>query len=260
MVSLKQKRTWIYLLVLVIIVILAVLIFHHPGISVYDGFETTKLSRNWNTTRLEGRSLTFQSDVVRKGKGAVKITVQNGDKVEDKTDKDNSSERDELLESLSLYSVEGTKYEYQFSMFLPGDFPITPTRLVIAQWKQFCLFCPCSAYSPVLAIRYISGKLMITLQTGPKRDTLYCSGHEIRNRWLDFKFQIRFSRQKDGEVKAFMAGKQIVNYKGITSYQDECRVLSDKNKYYFKMGLYRDRMNVPMTIYIDEYSKNQMME
>ena len=260
MVLLKQKRTRIYLVALAIILILAVLIFHHPYISIYDGFESSKLSRNWNTTRLEAHSVTFQSDVVRKGKCALKITLQNGDKVEDKTDKDNSSERDELMEAMSLYSVEGAKYEYKFSMFLPGNFPITPTRLVIAQWKQFCILCPCSAYSPVLAIRYISGKLMITLQTGSVRDTLYRSGDEIRNRWLDFKFQIRFSRQKDGEVKAFLAGKQIVNYKGITSYQDNCRVLSDKNKYYFKMGLYRERMNVPMTIYIDEYSKNQMKE
>jgi hypothetical protein len=260
MVSLKQKRTGIFILVLVIIVILAVLIFYHPHLSIYDGFETSKLSGNWNTSRLEAHSITTQSHVVRKGKSAIQITIQNGDKVEDKTDKDNSSERDELMEAMSLYSVEGAKYEYQFSIFLPGNFPITSTRLVIAQWKQFCILCPCSSYSPVLAIRYISGKLMITLQTGSIRDTLYCSSNEIRNRWLDFKFQIRFSRQKDGEVKAFLAGKQIVNYKGVTSYQDECRILSDKNKYYFKMGLYRDRMNVPMTIYIDEYRKNQMME
>ena len=260
MESLKQKRTGIYIVAVGFLLILAVVIFHHPHLSIYDGFETSKLSRNWNTARLEDHSVTFQSEVVRKGKGAFKITLQNGDKVENKTDKDNSSERDELMEAMSLYSVEGVKYEYTFSMFLPGNFPITSTRLVIAQWKQFCLFCPCSAYSPVIAIRYISGKLMITLQTGTIRDTLYCSGLEIRKRWLDFKFQIRFSRQKDGEVKAFLAGKQIVNYKGITSYQDECRVLSDKNKYYFKMGLYRDRMNVPMTIYIDEYRKNQMSE
>jgi hypothetical protein len=77
---------------------------------------------------------------------------------------------------------------------------------------------------------------------------------------LDFRFQIKFSRQKDGEVKAFLDDEEIVNYKGVTSYPESCGVFSKKNKYYFKMGLYRDRMPEPMSIYIDEYGKREMVD
>jgi hypothetical protein len=30
--------------------------------------------------------------------------------------------------------------------------------------------------------------------------------------------------------------------------------------FYFKVGLYRDRMPAPMTIYVDEYRKEQLTE
>ena len=164
------------------------------------------------------------------------------------------------MEANSLFSVEDVKYEYQFSLFLPDSFPILPVRLVIAQWKQYCPMCTCSEYSPILAVRYKSGKLFITLQTDSVRQTLYELNDEIRNRWLDFKFQIRFSKQSDGEVKAFLNNQEIVNYKGITSYSESCGILSKKNSYFFKMGLYRDRMSEPMSIFIDEFRKKEIIE
>jgi hypothetical protein len=260
MARLRQKRNWIYFLAGLLIFFVSRIIFHHAQINVYDGFEHSTLSENWSAERMVPSAFEIQSKVVRSGKMAAKITLRTGDKVEEKTDKDKASERDELAETISLFAIEGEKYEYQFSMFLPESFPIVPVRLVIAQWKQYCPICACSENSPILAIRYISGNLIITLQTSSVRDTLYISSDEFRNRWLDFKFQIRFSKLKDGEVKAFLNEKQIINYQGVTSYPDNCLVLSDKNKYYFKMGLYRDTMSETMTIYIDEYRKNQLKE
>ena len=229
-------------------------------INVYDGFESPGLSEIWSTERMELRSFEIQSKIVRNGRNAAEITLKTGDIVEPATNKNKSSERDELMESHSLYSVEGIKYEYQFSMFLPDSFPIVPVRLVIAQWKQYYLLSPCSEYSPILAVRYVSGKLFITLQTDSVRRTLYELNEDIRNRWLDFRFQVRFSRQSDGEVKAFLNDKEIINYTGITSYSEHFGFFSKKNKYYFKMGLYRDRMLEPMSIYIDEYRKKEIAE
>jgi hypothetical protein len=251
----KRRIRWFFFFAILLIVV--ILIYHRSKVNFYDGFETSDLNNNWSSKRMESSSLEMQSAVVRKGKSAVKITLRTGDMVEAKTDKDNSSERDELLEALPLYAVEGARYEYQFSMFLPDSFPITSNRLVIAQWKQFCPFCSCSEYSPILAIRYISGKLFVTLQTGSVRDTLYTLNDEIKNRWLDFRFQIKFSKFEDGEVTAFLNDKEIIKYEGKTSYPDNCRILSAKNKYFFKMGLYRDRMPEPMSIYIDEYKKRE---
>jgi hypothetical protein len=227
-------------------------------IDVYDAFEASGMNEIWSAGRMELHSFEVQSKIARKGTGAAKITLNTGDVVETATDKDKASERDELMEIHSLYSVENFKYEYQFSMLLPEEFPIVPVRLVIAQWKQYCPLCSCSEYSPILAVRYTSGKLFITLQTDSGRRTLYELNEDIRNRWLDFRFQVRFSRQSDGEVRAFINNKEIINYTGITSYSEHCGFFSKQNRYYFKMGLYRDRMLEPMTIYIDEYRKKEI--
>jgi glucose-6-phosphate 1-dehydrogenase len=63
----------------------------------------------------------------------------------------------------------------------------------------------------------------------------------------------------DGEIKAFLNDKEIINYNGITSYTENSGYAS-KSRYYFKMGLYRDIMQEPMTIYIDEYRKREMTD
>jgi hypothetical protein len=99
---------------------------------------------------MDPHSFEIQSNIARKGKNAAKITLRTGDVVELATVKDKASERDELMEANSLFSIEGVKYEYQFSMFLPDSFPIVSTRLVIAQWKQYCPMCSCSEYNPCL--------------------------------------------------------------------------------------------------------------
>jgi hypothetical protein len=256
----RQKGKWVLLLIIAFITALIVvkLIYYQFKLNVYDGFEDSKLNKIWTTARMEKSSFEIQSKIFHKGKRAVKITLRYGDKIEINKDKDNDTERDELMESRSLYAIEDIKYEYQFSLFLPDSFPIIPVRLVIAQWRQDCPFCSCENYSPILALRYVSGRLFITLQTDSERHDLYTTNEEIRGRWLDFRFLIKFSKEKDGEVKSFINNKEVVDYEGVTSFSDDCRILSTKNKYYFKMGLYRDRINESMTIYIDDYKKNRL--
>jgi hypothetical protein len=209
---------------------------------------------------MESRAFEIQSGVVRKGQRAAKITLRTGDVVEAGNDSSLASERDELEEADYLVCREGTKYEYQFSMFLPDSFPIVPTRLIIAQWKQKCPRRLCSDDSPVLAIRYQSGKLFITLTTDSGRRRLYELKDEIRNRWLDFKFRVRFSKQSNGEIEAFLNDKNIITYKGITGFSEKRDYYEKNNTFYFKMGLYRDRMPEPMSIYIDEYRKKEIIE
>jgi hypothetical protein len=229
-------------------------------ITVYDGFEGSELSKIWSTGRMELHSFEIQSKIVRSGNSAAKITLRTGDVVEAATNKDKSTERDELQEHSVLFSIEKTTYVFQFSIFLPDTFPIVPTRLVLAQWKQYCPTGPCSNYSPVLALRYRSGKMFITLQTDSIRHTLWELKKEIRNQWLDFMFQVRFSRNSDGEVLAFLNGTEVVQYKGVTSYPDTYWYFPFRNRYYFKMGLYRDRMAEPMSMIIDDYKKTEIPE
>lgn len=230
----------------------------HKAIDVSDSFDKQGLSSIWSTDRMENQSFEIQSKIIHNGTGAAKITLRTGDTHEDGSDKDKPTERDELLESTPIVSIEGTEYEYKFSMFLPDTFLISPVRLVIAQWKEYCIGDSCHNDSPIVALRYSSGILVISLQTGDHRINLYESSNEIRNRWIDFKFLLRFSMEQDGELIAYIDGKEVVNYKGITSYPESRGYTLKKNRYYFKMGLYRDIIPEPMCIYIDDYSKKEI--
>jgi len=229
-------------------------------VSVYDDFEAPKLGKLWASDRFAPGTVEIQSAITRKGHGAVRISLKAGDVFEKGLGTNHDSERDELREATELVSKEGLLYEYAFSMYLPEDFVIVPTRLVIAQWKQFCPEgAACSDDSPVMALRYESGKLRITLQTDSGQDTLFQTNGELRGKWLDFKFRIRFSRGDNGKIEGWMGEKQVVNYRGITGYSEK-RGYAAQSRFYFKMGLYRDVMPEPMSIYIDEYSKKQVVE
>jgi Polysaccharide lyase len=228
-------------------------------LNVYDGFETPALSKLWTKDRMVKDALQIQSAVVRKGHSAAKITLNAGDIYEPGSERGIATERDELRESKNYVSAEGKTYEYKFSLFLPDSFPIVPVRLVIAQWKQYCESDTCSANNPVLAIRYVSGQLYITVQTDSAKTTIYQTSDEIRSKWLDFRFRIRFSRFDNGQVNAWLNDEQIISFKGVTCYSFQ-KGYNEKGRFYFKTGLYRDLMTEPMTIYIDEYSKTEIIE
>ena len=236
-------------------------------IDVYDGFETPALSNLWETSRFTPGAVEMQSDVVRAGRGAVKITVRPRDMFEAGQGSSADSERDELLEARRFISQENTGYEFSFSMFFPKDFPIVPTRLVIAQWKQYCHGllehdnAPCSDDSPVLALRYISGELRISQDINKEFVMLYREKGEFRGRWLDFRVQARFTPKANGRVKVWLDGKQLVDYTGVTADEENVATgYSSPSVFYFKMGLYRNLMAEPMTVYIDEYRKRQLRE
>jgi hypothetical protein len=251
----KVNKSVIYTICIVFIALTAC---RGREINVSDNFDQPGLSRIWSTDRMEKQSFEIQSKVVHNGTGSAKITLRTGDIYEDGEGKDKPTERDELREATRLLSVEGTEYEFRFSMFLPDTFLISPVRLVIAQWKELCTGDSCHNDSPVVALRYTSGVLAVSLQTGDHRNNLYECRDDIRNRWIDYRFLIRFSGEQNGELIVFMDGKEVVNYKGITSYPESHGYEQNKNHYYFKMGLYRDIIPEPMCIYIDDYSKKKI--
>ena len=188
------------------------------NIDLYDGFENAPLSPIWETRRLVPSALEFQNKVVLAGKGALKITVHNFDKKAVHTD-GVYTERDELLEAEQFNAQENESYEHSFNMFIPADFPIVPTRLVIAQWKQFCpAENKCSKGHPVLAIRYVDGVLTITQTFGQTKEVLYEQKGEFRNRWLNFRFQVRFSSNQG--MDGWQAGRGLRRRDGQSR---ECR-------------------------------------
>jgi hypothetical protein len=225
---------------------------------VHDDFEGSELSKLWDTSRFVKGAVVMQSKIAHSGHGAAKITLNQGDKYEAGNDSSLVSERAELLEQRKLVSKEYVGYEYAFSMFIPADFPIVPTRLVIAQWKQYCKQQICDDDSPVLALRYTNGVLQITIQTGAHREVFYETRQDIRNKWINFRFQTNFSRNNTGYIKAWINNEQVLNYIDKKTCYSEERGYENNSYFYFKMGLYRDRMPQPMTIYIDDYSKKQL--
>lgn len=230
-------------------------------IDVYDGFESSTLSALWSADRFAPGAVAMQTHIVRAGHAAAQVTVHTGEKFEAGANGGKDSERAELLEAKKLVSRENVAYEYSFSEFFPTNFPIVPTRLVVAQWKQYCGGDdkPCWDDSPVLKLRYASGKLKIVHQTGPHDTTLFETSEDLRGKWSDFKFQIRFTTNTDGFIKGWMNGKQVVDYSGVNAYPENAATgYANPGHFYFKMGLYRDTMAEPMTIYIDEYRKKEL--
>jgi hypothetical protein len=230
------------------------------GVDVYDGFETPELSKVWATDRFVPGAVEMQTNFFRAGHAAARITVRTGEKFEAGINGNKDSERAELREATDLVSRENVAYEQSFSLFIPEDFPIVPTRLVLAQWKQYC---PdggdCSDDSPVVAIRYVAGQLRITHQIGAHATTLYETRDDLRGKWTDFRFQIRFSTGTNGYVKAWLNGSPVVAFRGVNAYAENATTgYTSPGYFYFKMGLYRDVMPEPMTIYVDEYRKRQL--
>ena len=220
---------------------------------VKDGFESTNLNPIWQSVKFVPGALQIQSERVRRGSRAACLTLRAGDQIDQ--EKGSELERAELREASRLLSIERADYEYSFSLFLPADFPVVPTRLVLAQWKQDCNTEECPENSPVLAIRYESGELRLTLQSGAKKQSLYRRTEDIRNQWLDFRFHIRFDRTPNGRVQAWLNDRAIADFTGATAYTEG---YSEPGLFYFKTGMYRDHMAQPMTVCIDEYEKRKL--
>ena len=224
---------------------------------IYDNFEGKELSDIWSRRKFEKGAVKIQSKIVRKGKHALRITINKGDRTEQGNKGIKTSERDELLERKEFGPLENNEYNYSFSIYIPNDFPIVPNRLVLAQWKQNDEGNKVLVDNPILALRYVGGELFITLQTTEKKNRIFNTKEEIRGRWLDFVFQVKFTRTKKGLIKVWMNEKQIVDYTGITAYSEKYNY-PKLGHFYFKIGLYRDKMDKPMTIYVDEYYKKLM--
>jgi hypothetical protein len=230
-------------------------------LDVYDGFEKPELSQIWDQNRFADNAVVMERSVVRAGHQAIAVTVRSHDKFEAGRDGNLDTERDELRETHSLTSRENVPYETRFSMFFPPNFPIVDVRLVIAQWKQYCPTetGPCSDQSPVLAIRYVNGEMIITQAIAGKRHVLFQQKVEFRNRWLDFVVRARFTPNANGHEAVWLNGTQIIEYKGVTANAElPAGGYPNPSFYFFKMGLYRDLMPQPMTVYIDEYYKREL--
>lgn len=221
---------------------------------LYDGFDQPSLSKAWDNRKFLPGALEMQKAIVRSGERAAKITLRPGDQIPQ--EKGTILERAEVTEAEEYWSLEDALYSYTFSIFLPSDFPVDSTRLVIAQWKQECPVESCMPDNPLIAVRYVAGRLFIT-HLGPELEVLYATSGNLLNRWLDFKFIISFSRTEAGSIEAWLNNEKVIDFVGVNAYPPHGGY-PDQNQFYFKTGLYRDQTDRTMTIYFDEYTKEHL--
>jgi hypothetical protein len=219
--------------------------------SVADGFESGTVGPLWKSHRVKPGSATVQRDVVRSGTHALRFELHQGDMAGLGGDGE-ATERAEIQEADGLWARFGENHEYRFSLYVPPDFPIVDTRLVLGQWKQVCEDCS-KDRSPIIAQRFRRGVFFVTIETPKGRTTIYQHRQSILGQWLDLRYRIRFA-WSDGSVTVWLNGARVAEYQGPLGYPD------DLPEVYFRFGLYRDRLSQPMTIYFDDYRKERVGE
>jgi hypothetical protein len=231
--------------------------------SIYDGFESPTIGKMWVTPLLAPGSYAIESDIARAGHSALRITARPHDNSMAGSPGTSGTERDELLETYPYWTHTNAPYEFSWSMYVAEDFPIVPVRLVVAQWWEYCHSSdlPCWDNSPVLAVRYIGGELLITQDLNRKYNVLYREKRDLRGHWLDLRFQVKFTPETTGFVRAWLDGKQVVDFTGATSNPENAETgYGPPVLLPFRIGLYRNPMPEPMTIYFDEYRKRVLAE
>ncbi|MBN2628150.1 MAG: heparin lyase I family protein [Spirochaetales bacterium] len=213
-----------------------------------DGFETPRIDRKlWSSTWWVSRSSGTDE-------GKLRVTVSEGDRrLYGKSGQ--STERCELVER-HRHEL-GRVLTYRFRLHVPREFPVADIRLVAGQWKQtsWRLW---EKHSPLLAQLYRKGVFSLTLNNDGGRTILYETGTPeepaLYGGWTDFVYKIRMSRDNSGRIEVWIDGEKTVEFTGQVGYGGDGRTG------YFRLGLYRDTMVEPMTVYFDDFSVEEREE
>jgi len=208
---------------------------------------------------MSSNAMRFIETPVRTGTGALEITVRPNAMAE-VGDDGQPTERAELREAPDVRLKMGMEAWYAFSFFLPSDFPIVDTRLVIARWKQSFRE-SWKNRSPMIALRYMGGQMILDVTRDRGQRRVFVEKTDLRNQWVDMVFYIKPlastiipSRFKEGRLQVWRNGRMIVDYQGTLGYVD------DEDEIYFKLGLYRDHLPVPMRIVYDRFRRGGSLD
>src|SRR5262245_27205609 len=222
-----------------------------PSRSVADGPTLTLADDFQNGAGSAGRRQRVRADAPRsvpdpagQDRNVLAITLRTGDMAVS----GGVSERAELSEHDRYHLPTGTDVWYSFQLYVPTDFPVVDRRLVLGQWKQACGDCTAD-HSPAIANRYRNGVFSITIQDADKRVVLFEENADIRGRWNQLVYHLKLTPRPDGFLQAWLNGRQVVDYRGPLGYPD------DLDSVYFKIGLYRDTLAVPMTIMLARFRR-----
>ena len=210
---------------------------------LHDGFEGPTLGNFWlpgnyGSGMYVPGAIQLSTNYARSGTHSVEITVHEGD-IDAAGDDNTRVERAEL--DSGHFHLRGREAWYGFSLLVPKGFPIVDDRLVIASCKQS------DVSRPIVAQRFRNGQHTVTVESQGHKKSYKLPAIPL-GRWIDMVYHLRYSTGTDGLVEIWMNGQRVVNYSGPAADPDA------KNAFYHKIGLYRDRLKVPMTMYYDNYS------
>ncbi len=216
-----------------------------PEAGLVDGFEEGRLAEFWlpgdfGSGRFAPDRVKFSRKFARSGSDSVELTVRQGDVAQPGAD-DTITERTEL--DSGKYPLCGKEICYGFSFLIPKDFPIRDVRLVISQIKQS------DGNGPLVAQRFRDGKHTLVIESHGKKSR-FTLPNIRKGEWHDMIYRVRYS-EANGVVEVTMDGKRVANYKGPLGKE------TPGNLFYHKIGLYRDKIPEPMTIYFDNYRTGQ---
>jgi len=195
----------------------------------------------WSTEKIEPGRLTFG---MFEGIDAAKIDLIKGDHQQTSA-AGTVTERGELMEQKDIRLPLGTEAWYAFSVYFPTDFPIVDNRTVFAQWKQAE-----EDSSPFLSLRYQGGKIFCRIIGDEINEKFQLKQErEIRGGWHRIIMNYQLNPDLTGKVHCQFDEEEFANYVGKMGHQ------SLGPSTYFKMGLYRDQIDVPQTIYLAQYRR-----
>lgn len=158
-------------------------------------------------------------------------------------------------------------YNYKFSFRIPENFPLSPTRLVIWQWKFNRQHrTENKGPSPILAqrIQKIDWKYYLVI-TDSHKNQLWekIPFDDIKGKWVDMEYKINFSDKKD--VKSSIEIIANIEWKKVNIYKWNYEIRDKKNKFrlnpkkshtwYFKFWLYRDSYELAEEKINKDYAK-----
>lgn len=207
-----------------------------------DDFESNSIAAFWLPANYgEGLyvpgSVNISTNFARHGSRSVQVTVHEGDIAQDGGDGRMTERAD--LDSGHFALIDQDAW-YAFSFLFPTNFPIVRNRLVFGSCKQG------DVARPILAQRFRNGRHSFSVESHGRRKD-YTLPKVRLGEWYDMIYHVRYATNQTGVVEVWMNGKSVVSYKGPTAET------GFKKAFYHKIGLYRDRIKQPMTVYFDDY-------
>lgn len=210
-----------------------------------DDFDGAINGKMWDLKRIKADRWTLTEMAGRKALG---ITLEKGDKQE-VSSMGILTERSEFSERKTILVPADIPVWYGFSFYFPPNFPIVENRLVFAQWKQQTE----TDESPFLSFRYVGGKLIFQINYGDQK-VKFEKMTDLRGEWHDVLVNYGLGKENSGFAKAWVDGFPLAEYEGKMGHERDWKFT------YFKMGLYRDRLETPQTIYLARFRRGPNKE